>query len=299
MGAAGVRAIQAGKCSCGNSGYAVPDPPASLEAVWSEQQESLPVPGIDAGHSGVDVCSSSILADYPDRFQMSSRLRQPRTWQKRAVLAGGGAGLLALLVLNQPGNEALHAHGPMNSGHEEIACAECHEPAPGTARQQIQANLRHVLGQRSTAADFGRQPAGSDACLACHDRPNERHPIYRFIEPRFAEARAALHPETCISCHVEHSGRRVTLEDNGFCRACHEDTRLRKDPVDVPHERLISEERWETCLGCHDFHGNHVMRTRKLLGEAIAPAAIRSYFEGGPSPFGDDRHHKALRERPR
>ena len=45
--------------------------------------------------------------------------------------------------------------------------------------------------------------------------------------------------EFCISCHLEHRGVRVTMADIGYCRHCHEDTRLKIDPLDVSHEALI------------------------------------------------------------
>lgn len=230
---------------------------------------------------------------------MRSLAGRPRRRQNLGYAAGLAAALLAVAVLLLPGNENLHAHGPMNTGHEDLDCDACHEPAPGTQRQQIQANLRYLLGLRATPADFGRADVGKDVCLDCHDRPDDRHPVYRFLEPRFAEARRDLGPQSCLSCHLEHGGGRVTVGDVGFCVACHEDTRLRNDPLDVPHERLIAEDRWETCLGCHDFHGNHVMQTAKRVGQAFPPERIRAYFAGGPSPYGDQLLREARSERNR
>jgi hypothetical protein len=66
--------------------------------------------------------------------------------------------------------------------------------------------------------------------------------------------------------------------------------------VDVSHERLIARDRWETCLGCHDFHGNHVMTTATTVKGVISSARLRAYFDGGPSPFGEVRRHKARKE---
>jgi hypothetical protein len=94
-------------------------------------------------------------------------------------------------------------------------------------------------------------------------------------------------------------GRRVTLEQTGYCENCHEDTKLRRDPVDVPHERLVADDRWETCLGCHDFHGNHMVTTEKTLRDAIVAARVRAYFQGGASPYGRERRHEPKRERAR
>lgn len=227
---------------------------------------------------------------------MTARAGRSRRRQNLAYLAGICAGLLVLGLFLFPAGEKLHARGPMNSGHEDLQCASCHKDAPGSARQQIQANLRFILGQRDKPADFGHSPVGNEACLACHERPNDRHPVYRFLEPRFAKVRESLRPHRCTSCHAEHNGKRVTLAEVGYCVNCHKETKLRKDPVDVPHERLIALKLWETCLGCHDFHGNHIMKTAKSVENVIPPERIRAYFEGGPSPFGDARYHKAKKE---
>jgi len=227
---------------------------------------------------------------------MALRGTRPRGWQDLGYALGAGAGLLGLAVLLAPASERLHARGAMNSGHEDMDCVYCHRDAPGSYRQQIQAGLRYLAGRRATPADFGRRNVDNEACMACHERPDDRHPVYRFLEPRFADARRSLRPQLCESCHLEHSGRRVTLADTGYCVNCHEDTRVRKDPLDVPHEDLIGAKRWETCLGCHDFHGNHIMTTATMLDQAESPQHIRAYFEGGPSPYGEQRRHEARRE---
>lgn len=221
------------------------------------------------------------------------------TTRKRQYLAyklGIMIGLLALAVLLLPAYDTYHVRGPMNSGHDTLKCESCHQGAPGSLRQQIQANLRYALGLRERLADFGHQAVTNENCLACHERPNDRHPVYRFLEPRFLKAREALSPHFCVSCHSEHKGRRVTRAETGYCVNCHKKTKLRKDPLDVPHDRLIALNRWESCLGCHDFHGNHIMKTKKTV-EAIIPAGkIRAYFQGGPSPYGDERRYKAKKE---
>jgi Cytochrome c3 len=205
-------------------------------------------------------------------------------------------GLLGLTVLLAPANDNFHAHGPMNSGHDTIKCEFCHQDAPGSLRQQIQANLRYAFGQRKRLADFGHQDVGNESCLGCHERPNDRHPVYRFLEPRFLKAREALRPQFCVSCHTEHKGQRVTRAEIGYCVNCHKKTKVRKDPLDVPHDRLIALKRWESCLGCHDFHGNHIMKTKKTVEQIIPAEKIRAYFQGGKSPYGDDRHYKAKKE---
>jgi len=184
----------------------------------------------------------------------------------------------------------------MNRGHETVACDGCHRPAPGTLRQQLQANVRYWLGVRATPADFGRSAVGDAVCLDCHDRPNDRHPVYRFLEPRFVKARQAIAPHHCLSCHAEHRGQRVTQPDIGYCVQCHRETRLRKDPLDMPHDRLIALKQWDSCLGCHDFHGNHIYRVPVEAERTVPADRIRGYFTGGPSPYGNTLHYQARKE---
>jgi hypothetical protein len=219
-----------------------------------------------------------------------------RLRQNLGLIIGILMGGLALVVLLAPDQESLHARGPMNSGHEDLLCEYCHQPARGTLRQQIQANARYLTGLRDSPADFGLSAAGNDQCLACHERPNDRHPVFRFYEPRFQEARAAIRPESCISCHLEHRGERITIESLDYCQHCHEDTVLKRDPVDISHEELIASERWNTCLGCHDFHGNHLMEVAQELDDVIPLEQIQIYARGGESPYGNDKYHEPHKE---
>jgi hypothetical protein len=224
-----------------------------------------------------------------------SKARKRRR-QNIGYAIGITAGLACLIVLLSPGKEQFHVRGPMNSGHENFKCKSCHKPAPGTIRQQLQASLNHWLGRRATPVDFGYRDVGNEICLACHERPNDRHPVYRFLEPRFSKAREKLEPQFCISCHLEHQGRRVTLTATTYCATCHEETRLKKDPINIPHAQLIEADRWEACLGCHDFHGNHIMKTKTIVEEIWSPEKIRTYFEGGDSPYPKALHQKAKKE---
>jgi len=112
--------------------------------------------------------------------------------------------------------------------------------------QQLNANLKFLLGQRKKSVDFGLQNVDSKKCQSCHERPNDRHPVHRFMEPRFGEVRAAFHPELCESCHMEHNGSRIVLDDLAYCQGCHEDTDLKHDPLDVPHSTLIQNNQWST-----------------------------------------------------
>lgn len=210
---------------------------------------------------------------------------RPAGERRRIGVASGialGGAVVGFLLL--PGVEHFTAPGKMNTGHERLACDSCHRPAPGTVRQQLQANARYLLGMRKSSADFGLRAVDNDDCLACHERPFDRHPAFRFTEPRFADVRKELAPHRCESCHREHSGVRVTVQV-GYCAGCHDQLQMNHDPLEVPHAELVRQGRWFTCLGCHDFHGNHVMEARTKIGDAKASAVIENYFRGGASPY--------------
>ena len=206
---------------------------------------------------------------------------------RRRLGVGTGivAGIAITAWLNAPGQAHLLAPGPMNAGHASVACVGCHVPAPGSVRQQLQAIARDWLDREASRVDLGYRAVGNAQCESCHDRPDDRHPVYRFLEPRFADARAAIHPERCASCHQEHAGARVTVADAGYCRHCHADLEVEGDPLDISHRTLVEGKRWDTCLGCHDYHGNHALETPTRLDAAIPPAAIEGYLRGGASPY--------------
>jgi hypothetical protein len=212
-------------------------------------------------------------------------------------VAGLLSGLLLVFLLLSDNHADWHSPGAANSGHQKLQCRDCHRPAEGHARQQIQANLKQQLGLRKHGAYFQFNPVTNGQCLDCHDRPNDRHPVQRFNEPRFAEARQNLHPEACVSCHAEHHGLRVTQSDTGFCQNCHREFSLKHDPISVPHQTLAEQRRWQTCLGCHDFHGNHKMDVPTQLDRALVPEKITAYFNGADSPYPGAIIHKA-KEKP-
>ena len=217
----------------------------------------------------------------------------------RRLAYGAGLALtltgLGLLLL--PGKERLAAPGPMMAGHAKVGCAECHTPAPGSARQQIQASVAHALSRREHGADFLHQPVNNDHCLACHRNPADAHPAYRFNEPRFAAARQAIAPQQCVSCHAEHRAQRVTVEPL-FCRHCHQDMDAKNDPIRPTHRELAQAGRWSDCLRCHDYHKNHTSPTPRELPARTTPDAVLRYFDGGPSPYGDVRHPAQLQKGP-
>ena len=229
----------------------------------------------------------------PRRERRNSAEMRRRT----GALVGCLLSVTTLVALLMPGNERFLAPGRMNRGHENLACESCHQPAPGTIRQQLQANARYLLGLRSSAVDFGDRNVVNDDCLACHERPFDRHPVSRFIEPRFEDARKAIAPQFCESCHREHSGVRVTASID-YCSECHRDIDLKKEPLDVPHSLLAKQNSWDTCLGCHDFHGNHTASPAQKLSEAVTPQHITAYFDGGPSHYPAELKRPARKERP-
>lgn len=224
---------------------------------------------------------------------MFSRWFTFRHKNRLGYAAGLLLGILGVFLLMDTRHADWHAPGSANSGHEKLLCTDCHRKAPGSVRQQFQANLKHLLGWRQKAAYFRFNPVANAYCLDCHDRPDDRHPVQRFNEPRFSKARENLHPEHCISCHGEHHEVRVTQSDIGFCQNCHEEFSLKHDPISVPHQTLAKQQRWETCLGCHDFHGNHKMTVPTDMNEAIPALKIRAYFQGAASPYPGAILHKA------
>ena len=48
----------------------------------------------------------------------------------------------------------------------------------------------------------------------------------------------------------------------------------------------MRNKRWESCLQCHDYHGNHKFNTPLRLQDAHTLDVLEKYLKGGPSPFG-------------
>jgi hypothetical protein len=210
---------------------------------------------------------------------------KPKTRRRIGFAAGASAALAMLLVLGSDAGARLHAAGPANTGHGELACASCHVAAPGSMRQQVQAVVGRWLGTRASDVDVGFRDVENPVCVSCHERADDRHPVARFLEPRFAEQRAALAPQQCVSCHAEHRGARVTRSDVGFCRHCHQELALADDPLEVSHATLVADGQWDTCLRCHDFHGNHEYVAPARLADAPTVDLVRGYLRGGASPY--------------
>jgi predicted CXXCH cytochrome family protein len=231
------------------------------------------------------------LAGVPDHqvhveaFFLRRPARPTRT-SRRTAYAVGVVLALAPLSLLSPTLAAFVPNEAHNPGHERIACEDCHQAAPGSTRQQLQARLRYWLGWRQSDVDIGMRAVDNATCVGCHDNPDDRHPPHRFLEPRFAQVRLDLAPERCISCHREHSGTRISRADAQFCVSCHSDTKVKDDTVNPTHAVLFAEARWDSCLRCHDFHGNHTHKAPFELRDALAPEAVSGYLKTAASPYG-------------
>ena len=211
-------------------------------------------------------------------------------------IIGISVGAFIFFFLTLDSSESYISLGPMNSGHAEVTCVACHADAKGNLMQQMQSNFEYAVGMRKHEVDFGTNDVTSDNCLSCHDRPNDRHPTYRFTEPRFKEAITHIDATTCITCHTEHKGQRVTIASiaMNYCVNCHKDLEVEDDPVDTPHQVLIANKQWFTCIQCHDFHGNHTYQVATKLKDTIPMAVIQAYLKGGDDPYGTDKKYIGL-----
>jgi hypothetical protein len=211
-------------------------------------------------------------------------------------VVGLAAGIGFFVFFTLDSSEEYISLGPMNVGHNELSCVTCHSDAKGNLSQQIQSNFQHIVAVREEGVDFGTQDVTVRNCLECHDRPNDRHPSYRFSEPRFKDIIKKIDATTCITCHSEHNGERVTVAAINYCMNCHQDLEVENDPVDVPHAQLIDEEQWFTCIQCHDFHGNHKYTVPTKLKDTLPMSTIQAYLKGGKDPYSDDKKYLGLSE---
>jgi hypothetical protein len=72
---------------------------------------------------------------------------------------------------------------------------------------------------------------------------------------------------------------------------------MKNDPLDVSHATLVRESLWLSCLGCHDFHGNHVMKSPTHLADAISSLRVGRYFQDDASPYPRQLKMPARQER--
>jgi predicted CXXCH cytochrome family protein len=230
--------------------------------------------------AGVDDADVRVEAFFLRTYQ-----RPKRSLRRLAYAAGLAVAMLPLWLLS-PALATFIPNAAHNPGHEDFACTECHRQAPGTMRQQLQAKAKYLLGMREERVDFGMQRVDNAVCVDCHDNPDDRHPAHRFLEPRFEAARRSLAPQECVSCHREHTSTRLSQTDAGFCAACHRDMNVKNDQTRPTHTALTKAERWDTCLTCHDFHGNHAYTAPSRLEDALAPGTVSAYFGHGDLPYG-------------
>jgi len=219
-----------------------------------------------------------------------------RKRQQIGSLIGIGIGLLIFIILPLKASEDFLSLGPLNTGHEGLSCNSCHTEARGNLVQQIQTNITYAFGARKKSVDFGTENVDTKKCLECHDRPNDRHPTHRFLEPKYKDAIKVIDATQCETCHREHNGTRVVLPDATFCVNCHYDLEITNDPIDTPHSELIANEQWSTCLQCHDFHGNHIYKAPEKIKDTIQLKKINAYLKGGKDPFADKKKHVPLSE---
>ncbi|MFL1011467.1 cytochrome c3 family protein [Flavisericum labens] len=212
-------------------------------------------------------------------------------------ILGVVVGVAIFYVLTLDATEQYVSIGPMNTGHQDLSCFACHADAKGNLVQQVQSNISHAFGVRKDGVDFGTQDVTVDNCLQCHDRPNDRHPTYRFSEPRFKDAISNIDATTCITCHTEHKEERVSVASIDYCMNCHEDLEIDNDPLDVSHKELIAKDEWFTCIQCHDFHGNHKYDVPVKISDTIPMQSIQHYFDGGKDPYGTDKKYIALSQK--
>lgn len=171
--------------------------------------------------------------------------------------------------------------------HPQLSCEQCHQPAAGTTRQQFQANLKHWLGTREHGVDWMTRAISNSDCLDCHRNSEDPHAPHLFLEPKFEETRNEIHPEVCTSCHAEHDGA-ISITGNTYCFHCHENIDLANDPAQPSHLYLVQNKEWDSCLRCHDYHGNHADKTPRNLTDAPALLRIEEYLEGkSDSPHGN------------
>ncbi len=222
----------------------------------------------------------------------ASRSGPTRAGFVRGAYAAALALVLAVLMLfSSQVLDTFTPPGHPNTGHEGLACAECHQTAPGTVRQRAQAQVAYWMGWRESDVVLAHQSVGNVQCNACHARTQDHHAAHLFLQARYAQIRQTLAPQRCVSCHAEHRDTRVTLSDGRYCQSCHEDMKLAQDKLKPPaspsHATLTAQARWDTCMGCHDYHGNHIRPVPVALSQAVSEADVIRYFQGGKSPYGN------------
>ena len=217
-----------------------------------------------------------------------------QTRQKRAFISALVLSTTIMIILMHPANSSLNQLGQMNPGHDNLRCIACHLQEIGTLRQRLRANVMNLIDSRKPSFAIMNKPVTNKECMQCHQRDDDRHPTYRFNEPKYSRIRTIIAPQLCNSCHQEHRGQKVSSQQD-ICQHCHDELRIRKDPLEISHQTLIKQEQWNSCLGCHDFHGNHIRETPIKSADAISKHTIKKYFSDAGSPYSDKKHYKTKR----
>jgi ferredoxin-NADP reductase len=240
--------------------------------------------------------SKKVSIEIIKKTNVKLKIESSRKRQFIGGIIGLSLGILIFFFLSLDSSKEYISLGPMNTGHKEVSCVACHADAKGNLSQQLQSNFMFTIGIRKEGVDFGTKDVVANNCLICHDRPNDRHPTYRFLEPKFKEAIKHINATTCITCHTEHKGERVTIKtvNMNYCMNCHKELKVKDDPLDISHKELIDKKQWFTCIQCHDFHGNHTYKVAKKLKDTIPMTMIQAYLKGGKDPFGNVKKYKGL-----
>lgn len=232
--------------------------------------------------------TNDVIVDFKPR--LIQRVSKYRSLQ---LIVAFCIGVFILFGMRYSNGDNFISAGPMNTGHEELACAKCHNREQGSMRQQLQSIASHGLGINDSRLEFVHKTVQNENCIKCHDKENDRHPIHRFNEPKYAKARKTINPTKCVSCHMEHYGVRITRLNPGFCVHCHSDLKLKNDPISPTHQKIIKEANWGVCLQCHDYHGNHVRETPVDYKDTVTKTQIKKYFNGGEDPYSEVKFYES------
>ena len=240
----------------------------------------------------VTTCTTMAMDGEQAVLGPATRLNRSQWYVVAAIIGAVFFGLW-----NVPPGLGMSSKGSMNTGHSNLKCESCHKEAPGSLRQQLAHNARTAVALHAHDwVAIGYAEVDNAACQSCHERPNDRHPVARFEELRFAAQREAIGVHRCVNCHGEHTGARVGVIEMDYCQHCHSAIEVVDDPIDVPHADLAETGQWSTCLTCHDFHGNHVYEVPTHMANRLRESEVRDYFEGGSDPYGDLKRYNAKNE---